>query len=178
MRSIKRRGVRSCSARSAKSEAFVKVTGTHSRDPLILRARGKRLEEFHNDDSADERITGIGRRTYDGRAVAGSYDLTFSEEKPLGTSPYAWRYTGVSIWQLNRNPDPLPWRPYCQWTLPQIPLRLDFVDRDGSLLVLCGDHEPIRNARMAGDAIGATCDRSGSAGCADVRQAAARARPS
>ena len=25
----------------------------------------------------------------------GSYDLTFTEEKPLGTSPYAWRYTRV-----------------------------------------------------------------------------------
>ena len=61
-------------------------------------------------------------------------------------------WAGVSIWQLNRNPDPFPWYPYCQWALPQIPLRLDFVDRDGSLLVLCGDHEPIRNARMAGDA--------------------------
>ncbi|MDD4266794.1 MAG: hypothetical protein PHO07_18345 [Pirellulales bacterium] len=23
------------------------------------------------------------------------FDLTFTEEKPLGTSPYAWRYTGV-----------------------------------------------------------------------------------
>jgi hypothetical protein len=156
----------------------VEVTRTDSPDPLIDVARADRLDEFHNDDSANERITGIGRRTYNGQTVERSYDLTFTEEKPLGTSPYAWRYTGVSIWQLNRNPDPLPWRPYCQWTLPQIPLRLDFVDRDGSLLVLCGDHEPIRNARMAGDAIGATCDRSSSAGCADVRQAAARARPS
>lgn len=55
-------------------------------------------------------------------------------------------WAGVSIWQLNRNPDPFPWRPYCQWTLSQIPLRLDFVDRDGSLLVLCGDHVPISDA--------------------------------
>ena len=37
-------------------------------------ARGERLEKFHNDDRADERMTGIGSRTYDGRAVEGIYE--------------------------------------------------------------------------------------------------------
>jgi hypothetical protein len=71
------------------------VARTDFPEPVILGARGIRLEEFHNDDSAKERITGIGKRTYDGRAVERPYDLTFTEEKPLGTSPYAWRYTDV-----------------------------------------------------------------------------------
>ncbi|MGI6418436.1 MAG: hypothetical protein ACOX1P_22525 [Thermoguttaceae bacterium] len=46
---------------------------------------------------------------------------------------------GVWIWQLNRNPDPFPWTPERQWTLPARPLDLDFVDSDGSLIVLCDD---------------------------------------
>ncbi len=88
---IDRRGLR----RFWPSEPLVKVVRANSSVPPVLLARGVRLDEFRNDENTDEPITGIGRRTYDGRAVAGSYDLTFTEEKPLGTSPYAWRYTGV-----------------------------------------------------------------------------------
>ena len=62
--------------------ASVKVIRTDSPDPLIDVARADRLDEFHNDDSANERITGIGRRTYNGQTVERSYDLTFTEEKP------------------------------------------------------------------------------------------------
>ena len=46
---------------------------------------------------------------------------------------------GVWIWQANRNPHPFPWTPERQWTLPARPLDLDFVDSDGTLIVLCDD---------------------------------------
>jgi hypothetical protein len=88
---IDRRGLR----RFWPSEPLVKVVRANSSVPPVLLARGVRLDEFRNDENTDEPITGIDRRTYNGRAVTGSYDLTFTEEKPFGTSPYAWRYTGV-----------------------------------------------------------------------------------
>jgi|GEM_PF-1445622 len=46
---------------------------------------------------------------------------------------------GVWIWRLNRNPNPFPWRPEREWMLSAKPLAVDFVESDGSLLVLCGN---------------------------------------
>ncbi len=65
----------------------MKMTRGDSPDSLIRLGRADRLDEFHNDDSANERIAGIGRRTWDSWSVERSCDLTFTEEKPLGTSP-------------------------------------------------------------------------------------------
>ncbi len=48
----------------------------------------------------------------------------------------------VLVWQwcLNRNPDPFPWRPEREWTLCNgAPRTLDFVEEDGSLIVLCDE---------------------------------------
>jgi hypothetical protein len=41
-------------------------------------------------------------------------------------------------WHLNSNPDPFPWRPAREWTLPNVPMAFDFVEADGNLIVLSG----------------------------------------
>ncbi len=56
---------------------------------LVSLARGERRRAFHNDDMADERITGIGRRRAPVTAttiMSGSAVDLVGEEKPLGTS--------------------------------------------------------------------------------------------
>lgn len=43
-------------------------------------------------------------------------------------------------WRLNRNPDPFPWRPAREWTLPNgVPRAVDFCEEDGSLIILCDE---------------------------------------
>ena len=52
-------------------------------------------------------------------------------------------------WRLNRNPDPFPWRPAREWTLPNTsPRGLDFLEQDGSLIILCDEGRRSRAATL------------------------------
>ncbi len=64
---------------------------------------------------------------------------------PLGlvVSWHVWQ------WQLDRNPDPFPWRPAREWTLPNTsPRALDFSEHDGSLVILCDEGRHSRAATL------------------------------
>jgi WD40 repeat protein len=48
-------------------------------------------------------------------------------------------------WRLNRNPDPFPWRPEREWTLSNMSTSWDFVEEDGSLIMLRWDYRSDRS---------------------------------